>query len=209
MSAVVFLLLGIRSDCTLVHHVGLLTCPECIETPGASHGKTPCIPMHERHQVPDLATMSGAVDSPSHQDSAAVCAGSYSYSSPYIFGFEALGLGDPPKTPPNVLGGFPFPIFLHVYGLSAKDFCICARTGCSFITLHGQLLYLLRPWLTRGTLDSISRYPCTTAPRWTLNQSPVCGTPTLRGGAPFCNGVHQYVLHLLKLLQHPPLPARF
>jgi hypothetical protein len=208
-SVVVFLLLGIRSDCTLVHHVGLLTCPDCMETPGASHGKTPCTPMHERHQVSDLATMSGAVDSPSHQDSAAVCAGSYSYSSPYIFGFEVLGLGDPPKPPPNVLGGFPFPIFLHAYGLSAKDFCNGARKGCSFITLRGQLSHLLRPWLTRGTLDSISRYPCTMAPRWTLNQSPVWGTPTLRGGAPFCIGVHYCVLHPLTHLQHPPLPARF
>ena len=129
-SAVDFLMLGIWPDCTLVHHMGLLTCPDCTEKPCAFHGKTPCIPMRERHQVPHLATLSGVVDSPSHQDSAAVCAGSHSYSSPYIFGFEVLGLGDPPKTPPNVLGGFSFPFFLHGYGLSAKDVCIGARTGC-------------------------------------------------------------------------------
>jgi len=171
-------------------------------------GKTPCTPMHEQHQVPHLATMSGAVDSPSHQDSAAVCAGSYSYSSPYIFWFEVLRLGDPPKTPPNVLGRFSFPIFLHVYGLTAKDVCIGARTGSSFITLRGQLSHLLRLWLTRGTHDSISRYPSTMAPRWTLSQPPVWGTSTLRGSAPICIGVHLYVLHSLMHLRHPSLPAR-
>ena len=148
----VFLLLGIRSDCTLVHHVGLLTCPECIETPGASHGKTPCTPMHERHQVPDLATMSGAVDSPSHQDSAAVCVGSYSYSSSYIFGFEVLGLGDPPKTPPNVLGGCPFPIFYTSTGFLPKIFALAHAQGahlsrcvvschiCCVLGSHGENL---------------------------------------------------------------------
>ena len=45
--------------------------------------------------------------------------------------------------------------------------------------------------------------------RWTLSQPPVWGSSTLRGGVPFCIGVHQYVLHLLKLLQHPLLPTRF
>jgi len=155
----------IRSVRTLVHHMRLLTCPYCTDKPCAFHGKTPCTPMHERHQVPHLATLSGAVDSPSHQDSAAVCAGSHSFSSPYIFGFEVLGLGDPPKTPPNVLGGFPFPFFLHGYGLSAKDVCIGARTGCKCIMLRGKLSHLLRFWRTQGTLDSISRYPSTRAPR--------------------------------------------
>ena len=47
------------------------------------------------------------------------------------------------------------------------------------------------------------------APRRTLSQPPVWGTSTLRGGVPFCIGVHQYVLHPLTHLRHPRLPARF
>ena len=55
--------------------------------------------------------MTGAADSPFLQDSAAVCAGSHSYSLPYIFGFEVHGPCVPPKTPPNHTGDSFFPIF--------------------------------------------------------------------------------------------------
>ena len=159
----VFLLLGIRSDCTLVHHVGLLTCPECIETPGASHGKTPCTPMHERHQVPDLATMSGAVDSPSHQDSAAVCAGSYSYSSPYIFGFEVLGLGDPPKLrPPQTYSGDSlFPFFYTSTGSLPKIFAFAHAKG-AHLSRCMVSFYIYCVLVSHG--EHLIRFPGTHAP---------------------------------------------
>ena len=51
--------------------------------------------------------------------------------------------------------------------------------------------------------------PTRWAPRWKLCQPPVWGTPTLRGGAPLCIGVHLYVLHQLTHPRHPHLPPRF
>ena len=167
--------------------------PNRKETPGASHGKTPCTPMHERHQVPDLATMSGAVDSPSHQDSAAVCVGSYSYSSSYIFGFEVLGLGDPPKTPPNVLGGCPFPIFYTSTGFLPKIFALAHAQGahlsrcvvschiCCVLGSHGE--HLIRfpgthaPWRHGGrSINRLfgARLRCVAARHFALVYTNVC-----------------------------------
>ena len=161
MSAVVFLLLGIRSDCTLVHHVGLLTCPDCMETPEASHGKTPCTPMQERHQVSDLATMSGAVDSPSHRTLQRSAQAATRTPRHISLGLKCLAWVTHLRPPQTYSGDSLFPFFYTSTGSLPKIFALVHAQG-AHLSRRMVSFYIYCVLGSHG--EHLIRFPGTHAP---------------------------------------------